>query len=65
MSRITEMVKISEEFSANPIYSGVKRDCFGYSNINNRCSVLTETVCKKENCKFYKTKKEFEKGRNK
>ena len=47
---------------ANPIFEGVRKDCFGYSNINNRCSVLTETVCKKEICKFYKTKKEFEKG---
>ena len=59
------MTKILEEFSANPIYSGVQKDCFGYSNINNRCSVLTETVCKNEICKFYKTKKEFEKGRKK
>lgn len=46
----------------NNIYSGVKKDCFCYSNINNRCSVLTETVCKKADCRFYKTKKEFEKG---
>ena len=46
----------------NNVYSGAKRDCFGYSSINNRCSVLTETVCKKEECRFYKTKKEFEKG---
>ena len=29
------------------------------------CSVLTETVCKNEICKFYKTKKEFEKGNKK
>ena len=62
MSRITEMVKISKEFSANPIYSGVKKDCFGYSSIKNRCSVLTDTYCKHEECKFYKTRKEFEKG---
>lgn len=47
---------------SNNIYSGVQKDCFGYSSINNRCSVLTETVCKKEICRFYKTKKEFEKG---
>lgn len=50
---------------SNNIYSGVKKDCFGYSNINNRCSVLTETVCKNKECRFYKTKKEFEKGRMK
>ena len=58
------MVKTLEQFSANHIYSGVQKDCFGYSNINNRCSVLTETVCKDGICKFYKTKKEFEKGIN-
>lgn len=63
MSRIAEMVKISKEFSANPIYSGVQKDCFGYSNINNRCSILTETVCKNKKCRFYKTRKEFEEGR--
>ena len=58
-----EMVKTLEQFSANHIYSGVQKDCFGYSNINNRCSILTETVCKNKECRFYKTKKEFEKGR--
>ena len=64
MNRSMEIEKISEEFLASHIYSGAKKDCFGYSNINNRCSVLTETVCKNGICKFYKTKKEFEKGRN-
>lgn len=48
----------------NTIFSSVKKDCFGYSKINNRCSVLTDTYCKHEKCKFYKTKEEFEKGRN-
>ena len=48
---------------SNHVYSSAKKDCFGYSNINNRCSVLTETVCKNKKCNFYKTKKEFEKGR--
>lgn len=32
----------------------VKKDCFAYSTENNRCSVLRDTYCKKENCKFYK-----------
>ena len=44
------------------IYSGVKKDCFAYGSINNKCSILLETYCKNGNCKFYKTKREFEKG---
>ena len=44
-------------------YSGVKKDCFAYGSLNNKCSILKETYCKYENCKFYKTKSEFEKGR--
>lgn len=47
--------------SANNI--GVKKDCFAYGSINNKCSILLETYCKNEKCKFYKTKREFEKGR--
>ena len=57
------MEKANEKSLESHIFSSEKKDCFGYSKINNRCSVLTETVCKNENCKFYKTKKEFEKGR--
>ena len=49
----------------NRVYSSAKKDCFAYSSMNNRCSILTETVCKNKICKFYKTKKEFEKGRMK
>ena len=43
----------------------VKRDCFAYGSMNNKCSILLETYCKNEKCKFYKTKREFEKGRRK
>ena len=57
------MEKANEKSIENHIYSGEKKDCFGYSKINNRCCVLTETVFKNGICKFYKTKKEFEKGR--
>ena len=39
-----------------------KKDCFGYDKLTNRCRVLTETYCKKEVCKFYKTKKQYERG---
>ena len=49
--------------NTNDVFSSVKKDCFAYGSMNNKCSVLTETVCENEICKFYKTKKEFEKGR--
>lgn len=38
-----------------------KKDCFGYCKEKNTCSVLDKLYCKKENCRFYKTKKQFEK----
>ena len=46
----------------NVIFVCTKKDCFAYSSMHDKCRVLTETVCKKGTCKFYKTKKEFEKG---
>ena len=51
--------------NTNEVFSSVKKDCFAYGSMNNKCCVLIETVCKNEICKFYKTKKEFEKGRMK
>ena len=59
------MEKTNEKPSESNIFSGVKKDCFAYGSINNKCSILTTTFCRVENCKFYKTKKEFEKGRMK
>ena len=35
---------------------GVKTDCFGYSEEKNDCKALRELYCKREKCKFYKTK---------
>ena len=51
--------------NTNDVFSSVKKDCFAYGRLNDKCSILTETVCKKAECKFYKTKREFEKGRMK
>ena len=51
--------------NTNDVFSGAKKDCFAYGRIHDKCSILTETVCKKTECKFYKTKREFEKGRMK
>ncbi|MBE7036006.1 MAG: hypothetical protein E7403_01780 [Ruminococcaceae bacterium] len=40
---------------------GIKKDCFAYRL--GRCSVLTEMVCRRENCSFYKTKEQMEQDR--
>lgn len=37
----------------------VKKDCFAYCKEKNGCSILKRLYCKIENCKFYKTKKQF------
>lgn len=37
-----------------------KRDCFAYDE--RKCKALKERYCDRENCKFYKTRKEFEAG---
>lgn len=31
-------------------------DCFGWDRTRNGCTILNETYCKKEKCKFYKKK---------
>ena len=51
--------------NTNDVFSSVKKDCFAYGRLNDKCSILIETVCKKSECKFYKTKREFEEGRKK
>jgi len=39
--------------------SEVRKDCFAYGqNENAKCAILYKKECK--NCKFYKTKKQFE-----
>lgn len=45
--------------------SEAKKDCFGYGTINNRCMILTDTYCKKEECRFYKTKRQYNQEVNK
>lgn len=47
------------------LYSGEKTDCFAHGKFNNGCGILNEMYCKKEICKFYKTKKQFEEGKKK
>ncbi len=43
----------------------VRRDCFGFdaccgARKTDRCSALTKLYCAIEDCKFYKTKEEYE-----
>jgi hypothetical protein len=47
------------------IMAKIKRDCFGYSAIREDCYILKKLYCRNENCKFYKTRKEYEQGRKK
>lgn len=39
----------------------VKEDCFGINPRTNMCKVLKITVCEKEDCPFYKTRRQYEK----
>lgn len=40
---------------------GIKKDCFAYRL--GRCSILTEMICRRESCSFYKTKEQMEQDR--
>ncbi len=42
-------------------YMSVKKDCFAYRI--GRCNILTEMVCKRDTCSFYKTHEEMEQDR--
>ncbi|MEG2149547.1 MAG: hypothetical protein RRY24_09005 [Clostridiales bacterium] len=36
----------------------IKENCFAYKK--NRCTVLKETYCERENCSFFKTPNKFQ-----
>lgn len=36
----------------------IRRDCFAYGTAK-RCRILTEVICGTDDCKFYKTKKQY------
>lgn len=45
--------------------SMIHEDCFAFkrrSNGSKTCFVLTEMICKKRNCPFYKTVEQYEEG---
>lgn len=43
----------------------VKTECFGYNPRAKRCTIMTETICRDRSCSFYKTREEYEEGRQK
>ena len=40
----------------------VKEDCFGYDKLSKKCKIMTETLCNKRECTFYKTWKQYREG---
>lgn len=40
----------------------IKEDCFAFTDSKHDCRALIELVCKKTDCKFYKTKAQFLEG---
>ena len=44
---------------------GIKTDCFAFMQKCKKCSVLTDTVCKKRECTFYKTQEQYDSDRKK
>ncbi len=39
----------------------IKTDCFGYNKAAKKCTIMTETICRKSNCTFYKTREQAKK----
>ena len=40
-------------------------DCFAYDKNFNKCRALTELCCKKDYCKFYKSKEQYKRENQK
>ena len=40
----------------------VKEDCFAYDSKYKQCDALNDLYCKKENCRFYKSKETLSKS---
>ena len=40
----------------------IKENCFGFNCSKNECRVLTELVCSKKECAFYKTHEQYVAG---
>ena len=42
-----------------------KTDCFGYDEKKCVCKILKKLYCENEECNFYKTKEQAQKGKKK
>ena len=40
----------------------MKKECFGYVPGRKDCQVMTENICEKRKCSFYKTKENYRRG---
>ena len=40
----------------------VKTNCFGFHPKTKECKIMTETICRKRKCSFYKTQKAYMEG---
>lgn len=40
----------------------IKRDCFGCVPGQKDCQVMTENICEKRKCSFYKTREDYKRG---
>ena len=43
----------------------IKVDCFGYNLKAGKCAIMTETICKKRECSFYKTQEQYQEDKKK
>ena len=43
----------------------MKTDCFGYDKLSGKCKIMSEEICKKRNCTFYKTSEQYRKDAEK
>lgn len=43
----------------------IRTNCFAYKEKANKCAALNELVCEKSECRFFKTKEQFCKEREK
>lgn len=40
----------------------IRKDCFGYVPGRRNCQILTENICEKRKCSFFKTKEAYKRG---
>ena len=50
------MARLSKEQRETKAREGTKTDCFGYDTDKCECKVMTELLCARKKCSFYKPK---------